>query len=265
MSIADTHVLRAVLWDVDGTMAETERDAHRVAFNLAFERFALPHRWSVEHYGELLAVAGGRERLLHDMAAWPDAPPGLAEREALARAVHTEKSRQYVELLRADGLPLRPGVLALIEECRARGVQMAITTTTSRDSLEALLRHPLGARWRDTFAAVLCGEDVQRKKPDPEVYREAPARLGVAPEACVALEDSPAGLAAALGARVVVVITRSVYFPTVEMPGAAAVGPGLHTRRGWSPPLPDAPSPTHDAAGVGLDDLAAWCGLRPPR
>jgi HAD superfamily hydrolase (TIGR01509 family) len=265
VSPRDGRDLRAVLWDVDGTMAETERDAHRVAFNIAFERFSLPHRWSVEHYGALLAVAGGRERLLHDMAAWHDAPPGADAREALARALHAEKSRHYVELLRSDGLPLRPGVLRLMEECSARGVLMAITTTTSRDSLHALLRHPLGDRWGERFAVQLCGEDVQRKKPDPEVYREAAARLGVAPDACVALEDSPAGLASAIGAHVPVVITRSVYFPTVEMHGAAAVGPGLHTREGWSPPLADASSPTRDEAGVGLDDLATWCGMRPPR
>lgn len=258
-------VLQAVLWDVDGTMAETERDAHRVAFNLAFERFALPHRWSVAHYGALLPVAGGRERLLHDMASWPDAPADAAAREALARALHAEKTRHYLDLLATDGIPLRPGVLALIEECMARGVAMGITTTTSRDSLAALLRPALGDRWHERFAVRLCGEDVTRKKPDPEVYAQAAARLGLPPGECVALEDSPAGLAAATGAGVPVVITRSVYFPTVEMPAAAAVGPGLHTRLGWAPALADATSPTRGGAGVGLDDLAAWCGVHAPR
>src|SRR5262249_30992666 len=80
--------LRALIWDVDGTLAETERDGHRVAFNDAFAAANLPWRWSVERYGELLAISGGYERLLHDIAQRNDAPRAAAEREALARELH---------------------------------------------------------------------------------------------------------------------------------------------------------------------------------
>ncbi|MBK6458231.1 MAG: HAD-IA family hydrolase [Gemmatimonadetes bacterium] len=223
-------MLKAVLWDVDGTIAETERDGHRVAFNEAFEAHGIPWRWSAEHYGELLVVAGGRERLLHDMASRPDAPADSAAREALARTLHG-----------------------------ARGVPMAITTTTSRANIDALFSQHLGAAWRDWFAVVLGGEDVTHKKPDPEVYQRALQLLGVEAHEAVAIEDSPAGVASARGAGVPVVVARSIYFTDTPIEGATAVGPGLHTRRGWTPALvPDDDASDGDEQ-VTLDDLARWC------
>lgn len=250
--------LKGVLWDVDGTIAETERDGHRVAFNQAFEAHGLPWRWSVEHYGELLAIAGGRERLLHDMESRPDAPADPGERDALSRTLHAAKNVAYAERLAAGGISFRPGVRALLEECRARGVPMAITTTTSRSNIDALLGQHLGAAWRDWFSVVLGGEDVARKKPDPEVYVRALQLMELQPHEAVAIEDSPAGVAAARGAGVPVVVARSIYFADVAITGAAAVGPGLHTRQGWEPAVPG-----HDGEGDGritLDDLTRLQG-----
>lgn len=244
--------LQALLWDVDGTLAETERDGHRVAFNQAFEALALPWRWDEARYGELLAVTGGRERLMADLATRADAPPTADERDALARELHALKNRFYAELVRSARLPLRPGVAELMREGRAAGVRLAITTTTSRSNVDALLRVHLGADWRGGFAAVVCGEDVQRKKPDPEVFQRALAQLGLQPLQALALEDSPGGVAAARAAEVPVVVTRSAYFADATVEGAIAIGPGLHTRAGWHPAL-------HGADGrVSLDDLVAW-------
>ncbi len=247
--------IQALLWDVDGTLAETERDGHRVAFNLAFADVGLPWRWDEARYGELLAVTGGRERLLHDMQRRSDAPATADEREALARQIHRRKNAHYADLLRQSRLPLRGGVRALMDECRARGVRMAVTTTTSRVNVDALLGMTLGADWRSRFAAVVCGEDVQRKKPDPEVYLRALALLDIGPLEAVALEDSPGGVAAARAAHVPVVVARSAYFADATIEGGIAIGPGLDSCRGWRPAV--RPDLSRDA--VGLDDLQAWC------
>lgn len=250
--------LQALLWDVDGTLAETERDGHRVAFNRAFEGFGLPWRWDDRHYGQLLRVSGGFERLMHDMANRPDAPVSLEERAALARTIHAQKNACYAELVRGGAIPLRQGVLALMHECRDCGISMGITTTTSRTNVEALLTVHLGLRWREWFAVIVCGEDVQRKKPDPEVYARAVAELGLSPRQALAIEDSPDGAAAARAAGVPVIVARSVYFAGTSIEGALAVGPGLEARQGWQPAM----SVQNDLRErVGLEDLEAWWRL----
>jgi HAD superfamily hydrolase (TIGR01509 family) len=252
-------MIRALLWDVDGTLAETERDGHRIAFNRAFEACGLAWRWDVERYGELLRVTGGRERLLHDMASRADAPALPDERQALAAQLHQRKNSYYAELVGQGGIALRPGVLELMNECRARGVRMGIATTTSRANVAALLAQQLGRDSLAWFDTVVCGEDVQRKKPDPEVYTLALRELGIGALEAIAIEDSPGGAAAAQQAGVPVVVTRSAYFAADSVEGAIAIGPGLHRRIGWVP-RPDAgvsaEPPTRER--IGLDDLIEW-------
>ena len=247
--------LKAVLWDVDGTLAETERDGHRIAFNLAFEALGLPWRWDESRYGELLRITGGLERLLHDMWARSDAPVLVGERMALARAVHAKKNAMYADLIRSARIPLRDGVQRLMQQCRERGVTMGITTTTGRSNVDALLAMHLGQHWTKWFSVLVCGEDVQRKKPDPEVYLRALRALGIGPLQAVAIEDSPGGVAAARAADIPVVVTRSVYFADATVEGAIAIGPGLQQRRGWNPAL----RVTDDHDPVGLDDIEDWC------
>ena len=247
--------LKALLWDVDGTLAETERDGHLVAFNLAFEASGLPWRWDDARYGDLLRITGGRERLLHDMTDRPGLPALASEREALALAVHARKNAFYADLVRSGRIPLRDGVMALMQQCRDRGVRMGIATTTSRSNVEALLRAHLGSRWVEWFAVLVCGEDVSRKKPDPEVYLRALRDLAIGPLEAVALEDSPGGVAAARAADIPVVVTRSAYFADAPIEGATAIGPGLHDRRGWRPSLRASGA---DDEPVGLDDIEGW-------
>ena len=247
-------MLQAIIWDVDGTLAETERDGHRVAFNLAFEAHGLPWRWDEAHYGELLRITGGRERILHDMASRGDAPPLADERERLARALHQRKNQLYGEILRERGIPLRDGVGALIAQCRGEGVRMAVATTTSRANVDELLSLHLGDRWQRQFDAVVCGEDVQHKKPDPEVYVRCLAMLQIGALETLALEDSPGGVAAARAADVPVVVTRSHYFTDAPIDGAIAIGPGLHRRDGWHPALPE----QGRGGAVSLADLRHW-------
>jgi HAD superfamily hydrolase (TIGR01509 family) len=246
-------MLEAVLWDVDGTLAETERDGHLVAMNAAFEELGVPWRWSPQRYGELLRVAGGYERQLFDMQTQPLAPQAMAEREALARRVHVRKNQLYTERVERGALPLRPGVRELFDECTASGVRMGIVTTTSQGNVAALLRSHLGAEWRSRFATVVCAEDAPAKKPDPLAYRIALERLQLNASQVVAIEDSAMGLAAAKALGIAVVITRSLYFADDAVPGALAVGPALGTRAGWSPPLENG-----DAQCVTLSDIRAW-------
>jgi HAD superfamily hydrolase (TIGR01509 family) len=244
-------MIRALLWDVDGTLAETERDGHRVAFNRAFEAFGLPWRWDEAHYGRLLRVAGGRERLLVDLQQRDAVSDG--HRDTLARELHACKNRFYAEIVAQAALPLRPGVAELIDEARRRGLSQAIVTTTSRSNVQALLGRHFGAGWEGHFAAVVCGEDVSAKKPDPEAHRLALATLGLPPLATLAIEDSAAGAAAARAADVPVLVTRSHYFADDVIDGAVAIGGGLHTRAGWQP----APAQAKGTR-VTLDDLAGW-------
>jgi HAD superfamily hydrolase (TIGR01509 family) len=234
-------MLRAVLWDVDGTLAETERDGHRVAFNLAFEALGLPWRWDEARYGQLLAVTGGVERLLHDMASRRDVP---ADCEALARELHRLKTQRYAEIVRSGAIRLRPGVRELFNDCAAAGLRQAITTTTSRPNVEELL----AASGLHGFEFMLCADSAPRKKPDPQVFQLALAQLGLPAGDVLAIEDSPAGVAACAAAGVPVVLARSAYFASAPAAGALAAGPGLHTTEGWWPPA--RPGPRIDLPGL---------------
>jgi HAD superfamily hydrolase (TIGR01509 family) len=248
-------ILKAVLWDVDGTLVETERDGHRVAFNRAFVSCGLPWHWSKARYGELQAIYSERERLLRDMAGRPDAPRSASRRDALARRVRDAKIELYPDLLRHARLPLRDGVMSLMQECREQGVRMVIATTTSRACVEALLQFHLGAGWRGWFDALVCGEDVQCRKPDPEVYVRALLRARVCPAHAVAIEDSPVGASAARAVDMPVVLARSSYFVNALFPRVAAIGPGLDQRAGWQPNVSsDAAGP----AGIRLADIDRW-------
>ena len=215
--------LKALIWDVDGTLAETEHLGHLVAFNRSFEAQGLPWRWDEARYAHLLHVTGGTERLLADFADRPEAPRGDAERLALARALHRHKNEVYAELLAGGAITARPGVLRLMREAAGAGVAQAIATTTSRVNLEGLCTQLLGPQWREGFGAVVCGEDVRQKKPHPEAYLQALRLLGVNASEALAIEDSPPGLAAATAAGVPCLITRSHYFADFDARGALMV------------------------------------------
>ncbi|MGD0505821.1 MAG: HAD-IA family hydrolase [Steroidobacteraceae bacterium] len=230
-------MLKAILWDVDGTLAETERDGHRIAFNQAFEALGVPWRWDEQHYGELLRVTGGRERLLHDMQRQPLAPREAAEREALASRLHALKNELYARIVATGALPLRPGVVELMDDCAREGLSMGVVTTTSRINVGALLAPHLGSAWESAFAVIVTAQEAPSKKPDPQAYNLALEQLELPPSSALAIEDSPAGVAAARAAGVPVLVTRSVYFASQPVPGALAVGASLGSRAGWQPPI----------------------------
>ncbi len=212
--------LRALIFDVDGTLAETE-EWHREAFNAAFAAAGLEWAWDQELYARLLEVTGGKERIAHFQNG-PGISPQLSAAEIAA--LHADKTARYAARVAAGGLQLRPGVRRLLEEARAAGLRLAIATTTSRANVDALLAAcaPL-----PVFDVIAAGDEVARKKPAPDIYDAALARLGLPAEACVALEDTMNGLRSAIGAGLSCVMTMSTYGGAGPFEGAALVVPSL--------------------------------------
>ncbi|MCT0217861.1 HAD-IA family hydrolase [Synechococcus sp. CS-1329] len=221
--------LRALLWDVDGTLAETELDGHRVAFNRAFAQLGLPWRWDPATYIELLAISGGRERLhwflQHQQGGQPE--------EELLEALHRAKQRHYRQLLEAGEVQLRAGVRRLIQAAAAAGLQQAIVTTSGREAVAALLENQL-RELSELLPLRICADDVTAKKPDPEAYLLALQRLGLEPSEAVAIEDSPAGLAAATAAGLRCLVTLSAatgQHPAAQFKAASSLTDGLEPTR----------------------------------
>ena len=211
---------RAIMFDVDGTMAETE-EYHRRAFNEAFINFDLPWIWDVTTYGRLLRIAGGRERIRHFWKSLPDDRFDLSD--SRINELHRFKTRRYAELVDSGACGLRPGVADLIHRARDGRLRLAIVTTTSRDNIGALLNPNLGPDWNRNFDVIVSGDDVPNKKPAPDAYHAALDALGLPAVSCLAIEDSRNGLVAAMSAGAPVLITRSLYFRDEDFTGAAKV------------------------------------------
>ena len=213
----------ALIFDVDGTLAETERDGHRVAFNRAFEDFDLPWHWPVGLYGELLKVAGGKERIAYYIEHYQSSSPLPLPLEDLTTALHQAKTRYFEALVKAGGIFLRPGIQRLLQESRFKQVRLAIATTSARDNVIPLLRQLLGPESPDWFEIIATGDSVTAKKPDPEVYHRVLDKLGLAPAQCLVVEDSQQGLAAAVAANLPTVVTVNDYTRRQPLPGATLV------------------------------------------
>lgn len=204
--------LRALIFDVDGTLAETE-DLHRAAFNRAFAAAGLAIEWDRARYRDLLGTTGGKRRILRHFAE-----TGLPEDEALAAELHGSKNRHYAEAVER-GIELRAGVAELLQRARAAGLRLAIATTTSRSNLAALLRHAA----LPEFDTIVAGEDVSTLKPHPEVYLKALDLLDLAAGSALAFEDSANGLRSATAAGLRTIVTPSYYSTGEDFAAATAV------------------------------------------
>lgn len=231
-------LLKALIFDVDGTLAETE-ELHRICFNEAFANAGHDWEWPRELYCQLLKVTGGKERIRHYLDCMgldlgTDAAARIGE-------LHAEKNRLYAHRT-ASGVALRPGVRRLIAEARACGLAVAVATTTSRVNLDALFAAAFGTAGTAWFSAIVTGEDVSRKKPDPEAYLQVLDHLGLTPGECVAFEDSRNGLLAAKAAGLPVILTPSLYTQDEDLREGDCVvsdlgelGQPLRHISGWKP------------------------------
>lgn len=220
-------MLKALLFDVDGTLADTERDGHRPAFNAAFREYGLDWEWDVALYGQLLAVTGGKERMKYYVERFRPDYAKPADFDDLVAELHKAKTHHYTRMLAAGGIPLRPGVKRLLEEARAAGLILGVATTTTPENVTALLRHSLaddGPEWFDVIAA---GDIVPAKKPAPDIYVWAMEKLRLQPGECLAFEDSENGIRASLGAGLRTVVTVNDYTRDHDFTGAVAVLPDL--------------------------------------
>jgi len=214
-------MLKAIFFDVDGTLAETE-EFHRRAFNSAFAQAGIDAHWSVDEYRELLKVTGGKERLRAYFCARDRT---ISDHDL--QGLHRSKNEHYARNLRGGSAQLRPGVLRLMQQASQGGLMLGIATTTSLVNVDELLRHAIGPDWRQAFSCLVAGDQVAKKKPAPDVYRRCLELLRIAPEQAVALEDSPAGVASARDAGIKVLVTPSVYTEGQDFSRADALVPSL--------------------------------------
>lgn len=216
-------MLEALLFDVDGTLADTERDGHRVAFNQAFADAGLDWDWSVELYGELLAVTGGKERIRHYLDNYNpqfQRPQNFAE---FVAELHKSKTAHYTALLDKGAIPLRSGVLRLLQEARQQGLRLAIATTTTPANVSALLKNTLGADGESWFEVIAAGDIVPAKKPAADIYTYTLAQMQLQAEQCVAFEDSENGIRSSRAADLLTIITTNAYTHDHDFSGAAVV------------------------------------------
>lgn len=214
-------MLRAVFFDQDGVIIDTERDGHRVAFNRAFAEFGFPAQWDTGTYQGLLAIGGGKERMTHYLHRVGFGKPVRPEEEAaVIQRLHARKTELFVEMIESGSLPLRPGVRRFMREVAVLGLLIGICTTSNEKAARAILRTQLSDI---PVALLLAGDMVKRKKPDPEIYRLALEKTGLQASECLVVEDSQNGVEAASAAGIRVLATVNDYTAGEDLSKAAAV------------------------------------------
>ncbi|MDH4286773.1 MAG: HAD-IA family hydrolase [Gallionella sp.] len=214
--------IKAIIFDVDGTLADTE-DGHRQSFNRAFAENGLDWNWDAELYDKLLKVTGGKERIKYFVESFLTGFAKPENFDEFVKHLHQIKTAHYTAMLREGLIPLRPGIRQLIHDARAAGITLAIATTTSPENVATLLEVGLGKNWSDYFAANGCGDIVPHKKPAPDIYFWVLEQLRLPAAACIALEDSENGLRASTAAGIKTFIISNRYTCNQDFSGAAAV------------------------------------------
>ncbi len=213
--------IKAVFFDQDGVIIDTEKDGHRVAFNQTFKEFGYNFEWSVEEYHALLQVSGGKERMRHYLHTKGfGVEVEAAEEDQLIKDMHQKKTATFVELIGSGQLPLRPGVKRLMQETMEAGLILGVCTTSNEKSAHAVA---YGILKDINFEFVLAGDVVSKKKPDPAIYNLALEKTGFKPQECIVVEDSRNGVLSAKAAGLNIVATTNIYTENEDLSDAGII------------------------------------------
>jgi HAD superfamily hydrolase (TIGR01509 family) len=215
-------MIKALIFDCDGVLVDTERDGHRIAFNRAFAERGIDVQWDVDEYGELVKISGGKERMRYYFREH-GRPAGTADMDGLIRELHREKTEAFMELIESGALELRPGVAALVDQAADADMKLGVCSTSNERSVNLIVNRLLGSERAGKFSFILAGDVVNRKKPDPEIYKMAAEKIRYKPAECLVIEDSRNGLLAAKAAGMNCIITKSAYTGREDFSEADAV------------------------------------------
>ena len=248
--------IKAIIFDQDGVIIDTERDGHRVAFNKTFKEFGFDFEWDVDYYHELLQVAGGKERMrhhLHTKGFGREVKP--EEEDELIKAMHKRKTEIFIELIKEGALPLRPGIKRIMKGAMNRGLKVGICTTSNEKAAHAVAYEIL----KDIkFDFVLAGDVVEKKKPDPEIYLLGLKKGGLKAEECIVVEDSRNGLLAAKAAGMNVVVTTNHYTEKEDLKDADIIVTCLGDPDGEKGKLKQGGKSINYNGVLGIDQLITY-------
>jgi HAD superfamily hydrolase (TIGR01509 family) len=250
--------LKAIFWDQDGVIIDTEKDGHRVAFNKMFKEFGYDFEWDVDTYGELLRISGGKERMRRYFTEKGIILEGSPEKDdELLLTLHKRKTAIFVEMIESGILPLRTGVRRLMKEAMASGLRLGVCTTANERSANAIAGGMLGDI---DLEFVLAGDVVSRKKPDPEIYLLALEKTGLSPDQCIVIEDSHNGLLAARAAGLRSVATTNIYTENEDLSAASIVVTSLGDPDGEKGVLKQSDKPFEYDGLLHADQLIQFFG-----
>jgi HAD superfamily hydrolase (TIGR01509 family) len=261
----DDHMVRGLIFDCDGVLADTELHGHLAAFNQMWRQAGVPWQWSPEQYAEKLKIGGGKERMasLFQEPAFRKVfavPEGEEERKALLSKWHKEKTAIYQQIIASGAIPPRSGIKRIAEAALAGGWRLAVASTSAKPSVDAVLTHVVGESTAKKFT-VLAGDVVAAKKPAPDIYLLASKNLGIPPENCVAIEDSRNGLLSAVSAGIPVLVTTSWFTTAEDFAEARLVVSALGDPKGEQANVSENRIGRAIGEYVQLEDVAAVAGI----